>query len=832
MPCLSLRSIKISGKSILTDADLHLDNGVNPLLSSMNTKHERLAYECSRPEVQGNCLPGQKWRCERDGHRWRRHKCKYTNPQLPIQPSITVQKTTKKCACFTPNGVVYTRLESNDFPREHRGIYDNVNGFFGRRGKRSINKITKKIKIDDLEWNLSELDDRRDRRAIDEEDDDDFLQELKLLTTEFLLETKKYQADLLNLAFNNPETNGLDDWSPAVYPKYIYKNSLNKTKNYEDYDNLSTKYTTNDFDLTLNNIVTGTLNVDDVIKRHRRVRRSVTKKDTIEHVTKIMESIEEELDDLNESQIRQSNNSKISPKCLVMPKGGVNCTLSIYKNPNEWKISRRQIEKQIKEMRMQLESLKEIRRHLMDKRPHFITEIDDDYETISEVNSQNTHQHHSHHHQHHHNHHHHHQKNHTGRHHKKHEKPLISTTSTSTQNSTNYDLTGETPFPKQYDRSSYDSATQGKLTTIDIQRTTLPTTIKPRKNPRKPKINKASPDNRGEDDDRPRRRKTHHHKPKNHTLLTNSVHDDILNSNSTTTPENNWSFATLETFEDKETTDEVTQATRPKILTVTSSTRQTVTSTTTTTTSRPFTAFMSTRKPIKTSRNRTGLGPARIDVTILEPPDRRHKQSGITSTSNNGRLPPMLNTPLESRHKCYCEPDNQPKKDDKEFAKEEKRRLKEERLRKKERKMKKKAKLEKECLTEKMNCFEHDNDHWRTAPLWNAGPFCFCMNANNNTYSCLRTINITHNFLYCEFTTGLATFYNLRLDPFEQWNRLSSLTAAEQSYLHDQLEHLKGCKGTRDCTVGSARESITTLQIQQHPRFLSKRKYSNSFGKF
>lgn len=134
---------------------------------------------------------------------------------------------------------------------------------------------------------------------------------------------------------------------------------------------------------------------------------------------------------------------------------------------------------------------------------------------------------------------------------------------------------------------------------------------------------------------------------------------------------------------------------------------------------------------------------------------------GITTISNNGRLPPIMNNPLEARHKCYCAPDT--KRDEKELAREERRRLKEERLKKKERKLRKKAKLEKECLTERMNCFEHDNDHWRTAPLWNAGPFCFCMNANNNTYSCIRTINVTHNFLYCEFTTGLVTYYNLRI---------------------------------------------------------------------
>lgn len=57
----------------------------------------------------------------------------------------------------------------------------------------------------------------------------------------------------------------------------------------------------------------------------------------------------------------------------------------------------------------------------------------------------------------------------------------------------------------------------------------------------------------------------------------------------------------------------------------------------------------------------------------------------------------------------------------------------------------------------------HDSNHWKTAPFWNDQPFCFCMNANNNTYSCVRTINQTHNYLYCEFTTGLITFYNLRI---------------------------------------------------------------------
>lgn len=65
------------------------------------------------------------------------------------------------------------------------------------------------------------------------------------------------------------------------------------------------------------------------------------------------------------------------------------------------------------------------------------------------------------------------------------------------------------------------------------------------------------------------------------------------------------------------------------------------------------------------------------------------------------------------------------------------------------------------------------------------------------------------------------------LDPFEQWNRISSLTTLEKSYLHDQLEHLKGCKGTVDCTVGSAKEFAKEYTQQ---RSIMKRKYSEAFG--
>lgn len=127
-----------------------------------------------------------------------------------------------------------------------------------------------------------------------------------------------------------------------------------------------------------------------------------------------------------------------------------------------------------------------------------------------------------------------------------------------------------------------------------------------------------------------------------------------------------------------------------------------------------------------------------------------------------------------------------------------------------------------------MNCFSHDSDHWRTEPRWTLEPFCFCMNANNNTYSCIRTINSTHNFLYCEFVTGLITFYNLRIDPFETQNREKYLTPSERSFLHNQLEDLKRCKG-KSCSVYSNQNAITDQMNNQRN---INRQQANSFRNY
>lgn len=92
---------------------------------------------------------------------------------------------------------------------------------------------------------------------------------------------------------------------------------------------------------------------------------------------------------------------------------------------------------------------------------------------------------------------------------------------------------------------------------------------------------------------------------------------------------------------------------------------------------------------------------------------------------------------------------------------------------------------------ERMNCFSHNNEHWKTAPFWNDGSFCACTNSNTNTYSCVRNVNATHNYLYCEFVSGLITYYNLNVDPYQLRNIYLTLTSTELNFMHHQLAVLK-----------------------------------------
>ncbi|XP_023327891.1 putative extracellular sulfatase Sulf-1 homolog [Eurytemora carolleeae] len=174
---------------------------------------------------------------------------------------------------------------------------------------------------------------------------------------------------------------------------------------------------------------------------------------------------------------------------------------------------------------------------------------------------------------------------------------------------------------------------------------------------------------------------------------------------------------------------------------------------------------------------------------------------------------------------CVCE--HKTKKElDRQLIREERMRTREqiklEKMRRKERrrlKMEKKerkknsAKKNDHCKQDlKMNCFSHDNDHWRTAPLWTEGSFCACTNSNNNTYWCVRNINTTHNYLYCEYVTGMVTYFDLQVDPHQLRNVLHTLTDLEVNYMHSQVIYLREYSAENDYMVELEDRRMATME--------------------
>uniref|UniRef100_A0A336MEL5 CSON013851 protein n=1 Tax=Culicoides sonorensis TaxID=179676 RepID=A0A336MEL5_CULSO len=709
-----------------------LDN--NLPMTPFKTKVDRLNIECSDPDLQQNCIAGQKWHCVNENGRWRKHKCKFYAQLQSHLDAVTqfAAQNKRNCACFTPDGVVYTRINA-DSSRKSNSIL---------RHKRSVTEF------------------------------DDFISDVKSLKQ-------------LNMNKNYDEVKLHSDYM-SLYPQ-LYE-------------------------------------IDQKLGEERRKLESKRSKRDINHISSIIDDLQKTLDsvenkfsdktiELEKNYENSTNRLTMQPpvaKCYVRSDGKVNCSNIIYEDENAWRQSRQQIDAIINLLKTKLNDLKDIKKHLKENRPAGIkddeienTSSSEDYVTLS-----------------------------------KETKESIIEQNPIRHNDHNSNRKSNHPFEQH---------------------------VKVNNNRRGGKHNKLNRNKSSDRDEQeegplidmsffetierstthvPMRHKNHlnrsrHHKHSSSTTSTPelvsepSYYDQDYDAASTSSPNNHKKHQTTTTqrYEIHSTkgiefNNENEFIDNNKKFDNSDDEEETIT------TLSPVSEIDTT----KTFKNNNKFNNEETPVRQRHNKHHNHRLGNSFESHQNETYGEHISPGgFHQRHfhkkinpeaaECYCEPEVASVPDEKEVAREARRRLKEERQKRKERKRNRKAKLEKECLSEKMNCFSHDVDHWRTAPFWTDAPFCFCMNANNNTYSCIRTINQTHNFLYCEFTSEPFTMYfNLRIDPFETQNREASLTPEERSYLHDTLQQLVACKG-KNCILPRHNAAHNETPLQLTSTKTTKRKF-------
>ncbi|XP_078711948.1 extracellular sulfatase Sulf-1-like isoform X2 [Lampetra fluviatilis] len=152
-----------------------------------------------------------------------------------------------------------------------------------------------------------------------------------------------------------------------------------------------------------------------------------------------------------------------------------------------------------------------------------------------------------------------------------------------------------------------------------------------------------------------------------------------------------------------------------------------------------------------------------------------------------------------------------------------------EKRKKKERKILKRLKTGDSCNFPGLTCFTQDSTHWQTPPYWTLGSFCACTSASNSTYWCMRTMNETHNTLFCEFATGVVEYYDLNVDRYQLTNTARLLPQPDLESFQAELKDLRGCQGHKQCNPGAHR-ALLPFDRSPQPRGTMESRRQNEQG--
>uniref|UniRef100_A0A7S2DDX7 Sulfatase N-terminal domain-containing protein n=1 Tax=Octactis speculum TaxID=3111310 RepID=A0A7S2DDX7_9STRA len=106
-------------------------------------------------------------------------------------------------------------------------------------------------------------------------------------------------------------------------------------------------------------------------------------------------------------------------------------------------------------------------------------------------------------------------------------------------------------------------------------------------------------------------------------------------------------------------------------------------------------------------------------------------------------------------------------------------------------------------LDDGLDCGTRGANSFLTPPYWSGETWSSIQDTANNTYGCVRSINSTKDYQYCEWDSGEVEYFDVTEDEWQLHNLAPGMSPDLRAAYHAKLEKLRGCDGRAGCAAAT-----------------------------
>jgi len=106
-------------------------------------------------------------------------------------------------------------------------------------------------------------------------------------------------------------------------------------------------------------------------------------------------------------------------------------------------------------------------------------------------------------------------------------------------------------------------------------------------------------------------------------------------------------------------------------------------------------------------------------------------------------------------------------------------------------------------LDDGLDCGTRGANSFATPPYWSGETWSSIQDTANNTYACVRSINSTNDYQYCEWSSGECEYFDVMEDEWQLNNLAPSMSKEVKAMYQAKLKNLRSCRGRAGCAAAT-----------------------------